>query len=296
MNGTTGSARHLRHAAGGAELGPAMRRQAARLRAEASSDAQPRDRAAGDATVLAAWLSPEQRARYAPSLRAGGDLEAFVARLAEERRVVIEEGPDPMGDEIAEAARAEGEARQTPLRVLEGVAVGVLVLLVVLAVVLPLRSSPTPQELAWTVGPLVAGALLALVVAAVSASLAVHRRSQHMLDWATARPGQLGRGIPVRHPLQRAAAPTELAISLFLGMLLVASVLSVFVGAALLLVDLLLREGLLGMGATITLFVAGAVGLGVFVALSALRSRRTELLLRRGAAVEWMGADEDGWD
>lgn len=269
-----------------------MRRQTARLRAEAASDAQPRDRAAADATVLAAWLSPAQRERYAPSLRAVGDLDAFVARLAEERRVVLEEGAEPVGDEIDAAAHAEDAARQTGLRVLEGVAVTALLLLVILAAVTVLRDPAPPAELAVRIGPLLAVAALALVVAAVAASLAVHRRSRAMLDWAVARPGQLGRGVPVRHPLQRASAPTELAISLGLGALLVASVLSVFVGAALLLVDLLLREGLLGLAPTLTLLVAGAVGLVVVVALGALRSRRTELLLRRGQAIEWRA---EGW-
>ena len=74
-----------------------------------------------DAAVMTAWLSPAQRARYAPSLRAVDDPDAFVERLADERRVVLMEGADPVPGELEDAARAEREARQTPLRVLEGV-------------------------------------------------------------------------------------------------------------------------------------------------------------------------------
>ena len=53
---------------------------------------------------MTAWLTAAQRARYAPSLRSGPSTEEFAERLADERRVVLEEGADPVADELASAA------------------------------------------------------------------------------------------------------------------------------------------------------------------------------------------------
>src|SRR5699024_4869446 len=96
-------------------------RQAARLRAVVNADLLPEERASADALVMTAWLSAAQRAQYAPTLRSGPHPEEFAQRLADERRVVLEEGADPVADELESAALAEREARQVPLRILEGV-------------------------------------------------------------------------------------------------------------------------------------------------------------------------------
>lgn len=282
--------RHLQHSASSHRGGLLPGRAASRLRALARSDALPRERALADATVLTAWLTAAQRARYAPGLRAGDDLDAFVQGLAAERRVVIEEGAEVVEDEIVSAADAEHAARRIPLRILEGLLLAVSAVGVLSLVWLGMGlggegwAGATRPLLAWA-----AVTVAALLLAALVGTVATRRRDRALLDWACARPGQLGRGIPVRRPLQRLSpAPTILAV---LGptLLIGAALLAVVIGAAILLVTLLSRENPGLVEVALGCFGGGVAAFIVAMALSRLRTRRLELLVRRAAAVEWLG-------
>lgn len=282
--------RHLQHAASSHHGALFPGRGAARLRALASSDALPRERAMADATVLTAWLTAAQRARYAPALRAGEDLDTFVERLAEERRVVLEEGAEPVADEVTAAASAERRARQPLLRVLEGLALAAMVLAVVRVVLLALAAEAgvVPEQprlaLLWT-----GGAAAALLVAAVLGSAATRRRDRVLLDWASGRPGQLARGVPVARPLQRLSAGPAILAVLGPVLLLGAGLLAAVTGAGLLLFQLLSRDAPALVEAAIVLLVAGTAGFLLALALTALRTRRLGLIVRRAQAVEWLG-------
>ena len=200
------SPRHLPPRASSGPLTGVLFGQAARLRAVVNADLLPRERAAADALVLTAWLSAAQRERYAPSLRAPGSVEEFAERLADERRVVLEEGADPVADEVGAAAEAERGARQIPLRLLEGALLLGALVCVVLTVLRSLDAADLPGHLAAEAGPLLGGMLLCLVLAAVVGAVATRRRDRTLLDWAVSRPGQLGRGLPLRRPLQGESA------------------------------------------------------------------------------------------
>ena len=153
------SPRHLPPRASSGPLTGALFGQAARLRAVVNADLLPRERAAADALVLTAWLSAAQRERYAPSLRAPGSVEEFAERLADERRVVLEEGADPVADEVGAAAEAERGARQIPLRLLEGALLLGALVCVVLTVLRSLDAADLPGHLAAEAGPLSAEAV-----------------------------------------------------------------------------------------------------------------------------------------
>lgn len=254
------------------------------------ADLLPEERALADATVLTAWLSPAQRARYAPSLRAVDDPDEFVERLADERRVILDEGADPVPGEVEDAAAAERAARQTPLRVLEAaLLLGALACFVVL--VLQLGASDL-QDLdgapAW-VPELAVGLVCCLVGAAVIGAVATRRRDSAMLSWAVSRPGQLGRGIPLRRGLQAQSVGPAVLGSLGPAALIGVGVLSVVAGAALALISLMLRgdQDLTVPG--IVAFVAGVVAFGVGVLLFYRRSRRLETIIRRARSVQWFG-------
>lgn len=254
------------------------------------ADLLPEERALADATVLTAWLSPAQRARYAPSLRAVDDPDEFVERLADERRVILDEGADPVPGEVEDAAAAERAARQTPLRVLEAaLLLGALACFVVL--VLQLGASDL-QDLdgapVW-VPELAVGLVCCLVGAAVIGAVATRRRDSAMLSWAVSRPGQLGRGIPLRRGLQAQSVGPAVLGSLGPAALIGVGVLSMVAGAALALISLMLRgdQDLTVPG--IVAFVAGVVAFGVGVLLFYRRSQRLETIIRRARSVQWFG-------
>lgn len=240
---------------------------------------------------MTAWLTAAQRARYAPSLRSGPSTEEFAQRLADERRVVLEEGADPVADEMESAAQAEQEARQLPLRLVEALLLVVAFGLIAVTVVLSLRSEATglaervpEQGLTLLVIALVAGLLAAVVGAS-----ATRRRDHLLLDWAASRPGQLGRGLPLRHPLQSESAGPVVGRSLGPALLVGAGVLMIVAGAALLLISPMLGDvGGVSHWAP-WLLGGGAAALVVAVLLIYLRSRQVRKIARRARAAEWIG-------
>lgn len=271
-------------------------RTAARVRELVRSDLLPQERSLADATVLTAWLSPAQRSRYAPSLRAVDDPDAFVERLADERRVVLEEGPDPVEGEVESAARAERRARQTPLRVLEALlligAAACAVGIVLLSRAADIRGlddvAPTP----W-VPELVAGLVCLLIAAAVIGTIATRRRDRAMLDWAVSRPGQLGRGIPVRSALQVQSVGASLLHSLGAAFLFGMGIIATVLGAAVLLITLLARpEEDLTTVALVSL-IGGVIAFLVSVLLFRWSARRIEWMVRRARAVQWFDPPVD---
>lgn len=263
--------------------------QAARLRAVVNADLLPRERAAADALVLTAWLSAAQRERYAPSLRAPGSVEEFAERLADERRVVLEEGADPVADEVGAAAEAERAARQLPLRLLEGALLLGALVCVVLTVLRSLEAADLTWHLAAESGPLLGGMLLCLVLAAVVGAVATRRRDRALLDWAVSRPGQLGRGLPLRRPLQGESAGPVILGSLGPALLLGAGVLAIVAGAAVLLLSLMLRAEIVATEQAPALLIGGVIALVAATAAVYFGGRRRERRARRGRAAEWFG-------
>lgn len=266
-------------------------RRAARLRAVVNADLLPRERASADALVLTAWLSAAQRARYAPTLRAGGGVEEFAQRLADERRVVLEEGADEVAGELEAAAEAERAARQLPMRLLEGalllLATGCGVWIVLLA--LEAKDAGTAADLPGRTLPLLVTLVTLLVLSAVVGAVATWARDRSLLDWAVSRPGQLGRGLPLRRPLQGTSAGPVVLGSLGPAALVGAGVLAIVSGAALLLLSLAMRQELAGEGIAPQLLLGGVIALVVAVLAVWLKGRRVERTLRRERAVQWIG-------
>lgn len=260
-------------------------REAARLRAVVNADLLPEERASADALVMTAWLSAAQRAQYAPTLRSGPHPEEFAQRLADERRVVLEEGADPVADELESAALAEREARQVPLRILEGVLLAVAAGAVVWMVLADMGGEALPEALL----PGIVVVLLAAVAAAVVGEVATRRRDRALLDWAVSRPGQLGRGLPLRRPLQGGSAGPAVVQSLGPALLVGAGVLAIVGGAAVLLITLMLREDTGAAALAPWLLGGGAAALVVAVLAVYLRSRRLLRLARRARAAAWIG-------
>ena len=285
--------RHLPHTASETPTALFGGRQAARIRAAVNADLLPEERASAAALVLTAWLSAAQRAEYAPSLRSGHHPEEFVQRLADERRVVLEEGADPVADELESAAQAESDARQLPLRAVE-----TLLLLVVLgcAVAIVLRGVRA-DSLSWGgVGepalPLLVTLVVAAVLAAVVGVIASRRRDRSLLGWAVSRPGQLGRGLPLRRPLQGGSAGPALMYALGPALLVGAGVLAIVAGAAILLITLMVGDEQ-GLGAYAPWLLGGGVVslVGAVIAIY-LRHRRLLKVARRSRAAEWLGHEQ----
>ena len=285
------SPRHLQP--GGPATAPGLfgGRQAATLRAIVSADLLPEERASADALVMTAWLTAAQRARYAPSLRSGPSTEEFAERLADERRVVLEEGADPVADELASAAEAELQARQLPLRLVEALLLAAALVMIIVTIAAGLRSEAGglaerfPEQ-----GPtLLVLALVAGLLAALVGAVATRRRDHLLLDWAVSRPGQLGRGLPLRRPLQGESAGPAVARSLVPALLVGAGVLMIVAGAALLLISPMLGD-VAGLSHWAPwLLGGGAAALVVAVLLIYLRSRRVRTIARRARAAEWIG-------
>ena len=283
------SPRHLPPRASSGPLTGVLFGQAARLRAVVNADLLPRERAAADALVLTAWLSAAQRERYAPSLRAPGSVEEFAERLADERRVVLEEGADPVADEVGAAAEAERGARQIPLRLLEGALLLGALVCVVLTVLRSLDAADLSRHLAAEAGPLLGGMLACLVLTAVVGAVATRRRDRTLLDWAVSRPGQLGRGLPLRRPLQGESAGPVVLWSLGPALLLGAGVLAIVAGAAVLLLSLMLRAEIVATEQAPALLIGGVIALVAATTAVYLGGRRRERRARRVRASEWIG-------
>lgn len=266
-------------------------RQAAKLRAIINADLLPEERASADALVMTAWLTAAQRALYASTLRSGDHTEEFVQRLADERRVVAEEGADPVADELDSAARAEQDARQLPLRLVEAVLLLVVLGCFVATVVLSIRSegSGVTDRLPDQAVPLLVTLIVAALLAAIIGKIATLRRDRVLLDWAVSRPGQLGRGLPLRRPLQGESAGPALVQALGPALLVGAGVLAIVAGAAILLITLMLGDEQ-GMGEYAPwLLGGGAVSLVAAVLAIYLRHRRLLKVMRRARAAEWLG-------
>ena len=285
--------RHLPRPAAETPTAPFGGRQAARIRAAVNADLLPEERASADALVMTAWLSAAQRAEYARSLRSGQHTEAFIQHLADERRVVLEEGADPVADELESAAQAERAARQLPLRAAEA-----LLLLVVLGCAVTILSmSIRADSLSWSgVGepalPLLVTLGVAAVLAAVVGVIASRRRDRSLLGWAASRPGQLGRGLPLRRPLQGGSAGPALMYALGPALLVGAGVLAIVAGAAILLITLMVGDEQ-GLGAYAPWLLGGGVVslLGAVIAIY-LRHRRLLKMARRSRAAEWLGHEQ----
>ncbi|WP_193104278.1 hypothetical protein [Brachybacterium sp. FME24] len=290
MTNTPPPPRHLHHGAPAVPGGVLAGRQAARIRAIANSNLLPEERALADSMVMTAWLSAAQRAQYAVSLHAGSHAEAFMENLADERRVALDEGADPVADELASAAQAERAARQLPLRVLETVlllgALGCVSALVVIGV--------RAEELSRTALPPATVPLLvtigvAMVLAALVGTIATRRRDHRLLDWAVTRPGQLGRGLPMHRALQGDSAGPALLRLLGPALLVGIGIIAICVGAAVLLITLLS-----GDDSSLTTTALWSLGGGVLALLLAvvavqLRGRRLEQIVRRARAAQWFG-------
>lgn len=284
--------RHLPHS--GPATPPSLfgGRQAAKLRAIVNADLLPEERASADALVMTAWLTAEQRAQYAPSLRSGPGTEEFSQRLADERRVVLEEGADPVADEPEAAAQAEQEARQLPLRLVEAALLVVAFVAVTITVVLSIRSDASeladrfPEQGLWMLGL----ALVTALLAALAGTVATRRRDHLLLGWAVSRPGQLGRGLPLRRPLQGDSAGPVVARSLLPALLVGTGVIGIVTGAGLLLISPMMGDvGGVSHWAP-WLLGGGALALVVAVLLIYLRSRRVLQIARRARAAEWIGS------
>jgi hypothetical protein len=285
----TPSPRHLQHGAPVVPEGPFGGRQAARIRAIAGSNLLPEERALADALVMTAWLTASQRARYGETLRAASDADDILDGLADERRVVLSEGADPVDDELESAAVAERAARQLPLRLLEALLLliaGGLVAAVVLRVIDAEEPglAGVPVE-AW---PLAAGLGAALVAAAVVGAAATRRRDRSLLEWASGRPGQLGRGLPLLRPLQGDSAGPAVLRAVGPAVLFAAGIIAICIGAAVLLISLLnSQEG--SMAPALWSLGGGVLALLLAVVAVQLRGRRLEQIVRRARAAEWYG-------
>lgn len=292
MSTPTPPPRHLPRSVPSSPTGLFGGRQAARLRAIVNADLLPEERASADALVMTAWLTAAQRAQYAPSLRSGHHTEEFVQRLADERRVVLEEGADPVADELDSAARAEKDARQLPLRLVEAVLLLVVLGCFVATVVLSVRSEGTGVTDRFPAQgvPLLVTLVVAALLAAIIGKFATLRRDRILLDWAASRPGQLGRGLPLRRPLQGESAGPALVQALGPALLVGAGVLAIVAGAAILLITLMLGDEQ-GMGEYAPwLLGGGVVSLVAAVLTIYLRHRRLLKVARRARAAEWIGS------
>src|SRR5699024_8642687 len=114
-------------------------------------------------------------------------------------------------------------------------------------------------------------------------------RDHLLLDWAVSRPGQLGRGLPLRRPLQGEAAGPAVARALGPALLVGAGVLLIVAGAA-----LRLMSPMLGAVGGLSHWVprllgGGAAALVAAVLLIYLRSGRGRTIARRTRAAEWIG-------
>lgn len=256
-----------------------------------NADLLPEERASADALVMTAWLTAGQRAQYAPSLRSGPGTEEFAQRLADERRVVLEEGADPVPDEQEAVSRAEQEARQLPLRLVEAALLVVAFVVVALTVVLSLRSdAPELADRFPEQGVVLLGiGLVAALLAALAGTVATRRRDHLLLGWAVTRPGQLGRGLPLRRPLQGDSAGPVVVRALVPALLVGTGVIGIVTGAGLLLISPMMGDvGGVSHWAP-WLLGGGALALVLAVLLIYVRSRRVLQIARRARAAEWIG-------
>lgn len=291
MSTSPPSPRHLPPDSSGTAAGLFGGRQAAKVRAIVNADLLPEERASADAMVMTAWLTAAQRAQYAPSLRSGPDAEEFIQRLADERRVVLEEGADAVADELDAAAEAEAGARQLPLRVVEGVLLLVVVGAFAATVVQGVRAEGggLAERIPENALALLVTMLVAALLAAVVGAVATRRRDRILLDWAVSRPGQLGRGLPLRRPLQGESAGPALVRALGPALLVGAGVLAIVAGAAVLLITLMRGEDGEMARWSPWMLGGGAASLVAAVLIVYLRSRRQLQSARRARACEWIG-------
>lgn len=264
----------------------------ARLRAAASSDLEPPEKALAHAIAVADWLGPERRAAYAHASGWDRDgelgVEEFVDLVASERRVALEEGIDPMPDELESAAQAERDARQVPLRILEAI----LLVLACAAFLAAALSDITQNEgrdgLPGVAVLLLPAAVALVLLAAAAGSVARRLRDRRLLAWAVAQRGQLARGIPVRRPLQRVTLGPSIVRALCPALMLALGVASAVAGALILLLSLLDPSSMpTGVGAL--LLALGVVCFGLSVLWFRLNSRWTEETVRRAQSVAWLG-------
>ncbi|MFX0539953.1 hypothetical protein ACQBAT_14825 [Ornithinimicrobium sp. Y1847] len=160
--------------------------------------AQPDDaeRARRDGATLARLLTPEQRSRYAETQ----DRAVAADFLARERAAVLAERDtlEPTGE--------EREALTVPWQAPEGGAwlqqtFQVMSLVIALAIPVVLLAGSVVGD----AGLGIAGLLVLLIAVtftaeALTAAALDRRRVAPLLEWATTRPGQLGRGVPGSSP------------------------------------------------------------------------------------------------
>ena len=131
--------------------------------------------------------------------------------------------------------------------------------------------------------------LVAALLAAVVGAVATRRRDRILLDWAVSRPGQLGRGLPLRRPLQGESAGPALVRALGPALLVGAGVLAIVAGAAVLLITLMRGEDGEMARWSPWMLGGGAASLVAAVLIVYLRSRRQLQSARRARACEWIG-------
>ena len=119
-----------------------------------------------------------------------------------------------------------------------------------------------------------------LVAAAIVGTIATRRRDRLLLDWAVPRPGQLGRGLPVRRALQGGSAGPAVLRGLGPAGLVGAGILAICVGAAILLITLLSGEDPAATRLALWLLGGGVVSLLLAVIAVQLRSRRIVQMTR----------------
>lgn len=248
-------------------------------RKDRDRSARARGRAAADAAVVADLLDRTQRRRYAGS----PDATPTARRVEAERVAVLLQAPPEQADERADAAAAlAADARLRRWSAREdraqcGTALVGTLFLVGGGLGLLLHS-----EVLFVIGALsLAVAALLLGAGFFSSRRAAAREVRVLLDWASGRPGQLGRGLPLsrgttRTSLWSSALARKLVaiVALFGALLLGIEIWSLLHG-----VESENRTGLLIPGLV-------SVGAGALFFLCGPRAHR--VAARRDAALEWL--------
>ena len=240
----------------------------------------PTARARRDGETLAATLTEEQRRRAAGT----ADRAIAADRLAEERLAVLQAGPEPSEEEYA-SALAVLETHATHRRwdsITQGAECGVIAIGTVFLVAggLGLLLSSDILLGVGAIALVVATFLLGVQSLAGRRSLASAREA--LVDWASDRPGQFARGLPVAG-IPATGSDGRLGLPVVLGATLGLLVTAIGVG--------LVLDG----GSAVTLVVGAVVLLGTLALLLARRraGRRDQAL---ASALEWLPtslSDED---
>lgn len=273
-------------------LGHAAQSLSSRAAHWATSPGRPladEDRAARDGRVLAGLLSPEQLTRYTETQ----DRRAAAACLARERLAVLtaRESLEPTGEE-REALTVPWEAPGTSSWLID--TFRGMTLVAGLGIVVSLALTPFIQEAGAGIA-LLLGLLVAITVTAERFVSAAQDRTRvaPLLDWATTRPGQLGRGVPGSGPrstLSGSLRPLFVAVWYVLTLsVLIGGFFLVVVGLLSLLIWAVNGSVAGAFEASYVLSLAAAVVVPIVVGGLLL------LLWRAGTLAEWRRASALEW-